>query len=151
MPIRRKPIPKNQTNAIKFVKIWQTSQSAMEAAERLGIHVNSAFLRAKKYRDRGVPLKKMPRSPAIDWAAIAELAAGLVEDNDGEKMPGSLDTRNTSDVGPAARLGDSPSNGAVRKRGRPKKETSQHSASGAAAELPAMDGKAVGRVGAAKG
>lgn len=54
---------KKKITQIEFVEIWETSESADEAAERLGISKDAAHARASNYRSKGVNLKSMPRKP----------------------------------------------------------------------------------------
>lgn len=45
-------------NAEKFVKAWQSSKSAKDAAKKLGVSAFYASSRASYYRRMGVDLKK---------------------------------------------------------------------------------------------
>lgn len=45
----------------QFVYAWQTSRSADEVAEKLKMPKPIVHARASSYREKGVPLKKMPR------------------------------------------------------------------------------------------
>jgi hypothetical protein len=49
--------------AMRFLEVWQSSNSAEEAAQRLGMPKAIANARASGYRKAGVNLKKMPRRP----------------------------------------------------------------------------------------
>jgi hypothetical protein len=53
-------MPSSSVTREEFVRIYQSSASTREAAERLGIKPAAVFSRAKKYRDKGVRLKQMP-------------------------------------------------------------------------------------------
>lgn len=59
----------------RFVELWQTSESAEEAAERMGITKLRAQQRAADYRKMGVKLKKFKRKQitTIDVARLNKL------------------------------------------------------------------------------
>jgi hypothetical protein len=56
----------------QFIRVWQTSETAEEAATRLGMPKPIVHARASEYRGMGITLKKMPRakSPIIDIARL---------------------------------------------------------------------------------
>ena len=61
----------------EFVKRWQASASALEAAKRMGISYSGVISRCAGYRKKGVPLKRMPhtgRAP-MSKGRIAALTA----------------------------------------------------------------------------
>jgi hypothetical protein len=45
----------------QFIRIWQTSISTAEAAERLGMSYSSLTMKAHHLRKKGIHLKKYPR------------------------------------------------------------------------------------------
>ena len=51
---------KQQTTPEQFVRAWQTAATADDAAKLLGVSINGLTGRAKKYRERGINLKKFP-------------------------------------------------------------------------------------------
>jgi hypothetical protein len=55
-----KTATKPQTTPEQFVRAWQTSPTAEDAAKLLKVSVNGLQSRAKKYRERGINLKKFP-------------------------------------------------------------------------------------------
>ena len=61
-----------------FVKLWQQSQSIAEFVAASGMTENAAYVRASRYRAKGVPLKKFLYQQGshrkINWAALKELA-----------------------------------------------------------------------------
>lgn len=48
-----------------FVTAWQQSKSTIEVAQRLGADTHWVNNRATHLRDKGVPLKSMPRQPKV--------------------------------------------------------------------------------------
>jgi hypothetical protein len=50
-------------SAAAFIEAWETCNSADEVAEKLGMPKPIVHARASTYRQQGVKLKKMPRSP----------------------------------------------------------------------------------------
>ena len=54
---------KYDVSAEQFIKVWQTSESADEVAERLRMPKGIVHARASNYRTAGIKLKKMPRRP----------------------------------------------------------------------------------------
>lgn len=70
----------------KFIQTWETSDSAKEVADKLGIKASSALARASKYRtDEGIPLKNMTRGGGAKLvledalAVLAEIRGESVE------------------------------------------------------------------------
>lgn len=64
-----------------FIRTWQDSMTAEEAADRLGITPKQATARASHYRNHGIPLQKMPRGgtrgrPRLDVARLSRIARG---------------------------------------------------------------------------
>ncbi len=75
--------PRKQVTQQDFVTAWQRSHSAKEVAEKLGLTVAGASVRATKLRKNGVPLKKFV-TRRVDYEALARLAASLIEQPEGE-------------------------------------------------------------------
>jgi hypothetical protein len=66
-----------------FVRVWQSSASAEEAARRLNMPRPVVIARASNYRLKGVQLKKMPRRPVqerLDVASLNRLIEQLPKD-----------------------------------------------------------------------
>ena len=61
----------------EFIKVWQTSKTLDEVAERTGIEKNAAAAKASGYRKKRVPLKRF-KEP-LDWERLAELAKEIKE------------------------------------------------------------------------
>ena len=63
MPSRRKRRSRKRyhVSVESFVRTWQSSTSASEASERLGLPVPLVTCRVWTYRRRGIKLKTMPR------------------------------------------------------------------------------------------
>ena len=70
------PVEESDTPfAERFVQVWQESDSAVEAAGKLGIKSRSASTMAYNYRRMGVPLKLMRRgNRKINVERLCELA-----------------------------------------------------------------------------
>lgn len=65
----------SSVNHADFVRIWQTSNTGAEAAERAGVSRNQAAVRAHRLREKGVPLKKfVPRRSGLDVVALTKIA-----------------------------------------------------------------------------
>ena len=75
--------------AQEFVRVWQTSESLDEVAERLRMPKAIAAARAAGYREKGVPLKKMRRrrTNGLDVAALNEIIEGLAAQAAAAKGP----------------------------------------------------------------
>lgn len=71
----KRPVP----SAEEFVRVWQTSKSVIEVAEKTGIDIRGARQRATLYRKKGVPLQRFSggRHPVPDWEALKALAEEL--------------------------------------------------------------------------
>jgi len=69
----------SQSTAELFVRTWQGAQSVGEVADTIGMEITSAYQRAIKMRDAGVPLKKLPlgRAGRLDYESLADLAREL--------------------------------------------------------------------------
>jgi hypothetical protein len=64
--------------AEEVIRVWQSSKSLGEAAERLGMRKTSLTCRISHMRKRGVPLKRMsPARSRLDYAALKRLAESL--------------------------------------------------------------------------
>ncbi len=74
---------KSEISPEMFVKIWQTSDTLAEAAERMNMKEASVAARARYFKGKGVPLKQLTKPYVNDWAELAELAQQL-EGGDGE-------------------------------------------------------------------
>jgi hypothetical protein len=63
----------------KFIEVWQTSNSADEVSQRLGMPKPIVHARASNYRQLGIKLKKMPRTPRhkLDVAHLNRLIEEL--------------------------------------------------------------------------
>jgi hypothetical protein len=69
--------------AALFVRVWETSASAEEAALKLKMPKPIVVARASNYRQKGVQLKKMPRGPyqrRLDVACLNRLIEQLAKD-----------------------------------------------------------------------
>lgn len=63
----------------EFVRAWQTSDSLAQVAERTGLKLETARARGRRFRKRGIPLKRFGGQgrPATDWEALKKLAEEL--------------------------------------------------------------------------
>ncbi len=59
-----------------FVEVWQTSETLQEVADKLGMPLKKASVKASRFRGKGVPLKNF-RTASVDWAAVAKYAESL--------------------------------------------------------------------------
>lgn len=71
-----------EKEARAFVHAWQTSRSLREVCEKTGLAELSASVRAARYRDHGVVLKRFGANKSngpdqIQWDALAEYACAL--------------------------------------------------------------------------
>jgi transposase len=68
-------------SAEKFVETWQTSESAQEVADKLGMPKAVVHARVSNYREAGIKLKKMVRkSPrAMNVEALNKLCEQLLD------------------------------------------------------------------------
>jgi hypothetical protein len=73
-------------SAEQFITVWQTSDTAQEAAERLKMPKDIAHARASMYRKAGVRLKRMPRrgQGGLNVAALNK----LIEELDRQRAEG---------------------------------------------------------------
>jgi len=64
----------------EFIKIWQTSDSVAEVAQKARRRKGACRTRACRYRQRGVPLKEFPVVEWLppDWGELAEYGASLL-------------------------------------------------------------------------
>ena len=66
--------------ALKFIETWQTSDTVFEVMKKLKMRRSACNLRAKRYRERGVPLKELdpgyPHAGTYEgqWEDLAEYA-----------------------------------------------------------------------------
>jgi hypothetical protein len=79
--------------ARKFIEVWQTSETVAEVMAKLKMRRPACTLRAKRYRDRGVPLKDLDPGYAQagtyggQWEDLAEYAKDLVSKKPAEEGP----------------------------------------------------------------
>lgn len=75
-------LPQNSTagSAKEFVTLWQLCENFDEFIERSGLTETAAYLRARSYREKGVPLKSLARTKGLDWGALAALAEEIGEE-----------------------------------------------------------------------
>ena len=65
----------------EFVRVWQTSRSAVEVGKYYGIPPETVSQKAAYLRKRGVPLKRMPtRVTKADYTELRRLAEELLHD-----------------------------------------------------------------------
>ena len=84
-----------------FVKGWNSSYSAAEAAEKLGMTVSSVLARSSKHRGEGFPLKYMPKgggaklNPDTTLQLIAEMTGKTIEEvrAEGAKLKAAAEAR----------------------------------------------------------
>lgn len=71
--------PQTRIDPAEFVRVWQSSQSVREVAERLGKEHPTITAVAKRMRDNGVPLRAIERKTQTDddYQALTELALSL--------------------------------------------------------------------------
>ena len=65
-----------------FIKLWQTSESIREVAEKTGLTPGGANSRAQLYRKNGVQLKRFPKGssgPRLDYKSLAKLPAIVLQ------------------------------------------------------------------------
>ena len=60
--------------APEFVRVWQTSGSVSEAAQRMHMDPRTVKQRAVAYRKQGIDLKKFRDNAPLDVASLQELA-----------------------------------------------------------------------------
>lgn len=91
-----------------FVEIWQTSESAKEAASRLGMPVAIASARASIYRTMGIPLKSMRKKKTIDVDSLNELIKELNrrQGKTTEPLPNGTTERKKKPLKPEAGIKD---------------------------------------------
>jgi hypothetical protein len=72
-----------------FIRLWQTSNSVDEFCESTAEHRNgepmkkqSAYSRSRSLREQGIPLKTFSRAQSTDFAALAELAASFLSEEE---------------------------------------------------------------------
>lgn len=78
--VRKQSVP-----AARFVSVYNTSNSAREVAEKLGIAQSSVYTRAKTYKDLGIKLKDLEggqRGNRIDVAAMNKIAEEVLSVKD---------------------------------------------------------------------
>lgn len=80
------PHRRGTISAEQFIAVWQKAASVDDVARELGISVESASHRAGTFRQKGIPLKKMPTAQPYYWDDLAEFATLMLE-NDEEGGP----------------------------------------------------------------
>lgn len=72
----RKTVP-----AHTFIKQWQRGKTLSDVAEKLNMSPDSAKVRAMKYRQHGVPLKKFAKGGRSEatWQQLAKLAKAVAK------------------------------------------------------------------------
>ena len=63
-----------------FIRVWQTSNSVAEVAQRVCRRKGAVRMRAFRYRRFGVPLKEFPATviETPDWDELAQYAESLM-------------------------------------------------------------------------
>lgn len=69
-----------RTSPKEFIEAWQTSQTINDVMQKTGMKKHAVLARAKNYRTKGVPLKKMQQPRTLDWKNLAEYAENLLEE-----------------------------------------------------------------------
>lgn len=94
-----KGLTKYDVSPEQFCKVWTESNSADEVADKLGMPKPIVHARASSYREKGIPLKKMPRhvKTGLDVAALKALVETLNKEHGVEGTTGGDD-----DEAPAA-------------------------------------------------
>lgn len=65
------------TSAKQFVRIWQESNSNQEVACRLGVTESASSVRARRYRKKGIELKKFQGGRTLDLTELRREALKL--------------------------------------------------------------------------
>jgi len=63
--------------AREFIRVWQSSSTRREVAEKLRMSSDNVRQRVKRYRRNGIPLKEMEYTET--WTQLAEYAKELAE------------------------------------------------------------------------
>jgi transposase len=76
-------------SAEEFVVAWQTSKSAQEVADRLGVPKPIVHARASAYQQAGIKLKHMPKGPRkrLDLEELNRLAEAALANATQEAQP----------------------------------------------------------------
>ena len=71
-----KPQEITMGTAEEFVSVWQSSSSLIEVSKRLGLSKLTLSVRATRYRNAGIPLKKfiVQDNKCLDVAGLTKLA-----------------------------------------------------------------------------
>lgn len=72
--------PVGQVSARQFIEAWQTSETIAEVADKTGLGYQNVFSRAKRFREKGIPLKDLTTRESVD--DLADFARDFLEDND---------------------------------------------------------------------
>lgn len=89
----RKPKQTYQVTPEQVITVWQTSETAQEAAEKLGMPLPILHARVCSYRRRGWPLKSMNRRRGrhkLDNERLRQLASDLLPEGAVVPVPKKL-------------------------------------------------------------
>jgi transposase len=97
---KRKGMTEYNVTAEQFIVTWQTSKTAQEAADRLGMPKAIVHARASAYRQAGIKLKPMPRGRGkqLDLQKLNRLAEAALEGAPEE--PQLSDAKQKKDLAP---------------------------------------------------
>lgn len=68
---------KNEVTVEQIIVVWEESDTAEEAAEKLGLTRANLDQRVRGYRKAGVELKKMPTRKPLDVAGLNKMIREL--------------------------------------------------------------------------
>lgn len=86
----RRKLAQYEVTPEEFCRVWTAASSADEVAEKLDMPKPIVSARASTYREKGIPLKKMPRGSSkrgLDVQGLKELVEAL---NKQHNVPASL-------------------------------------------------------------
>lgn len=74
--------PNKPVSPEEFIKVWQTTATRKEVAEKLKMNANACSQRAANYRNQGIRLKKLtpPGRAGLDLKKLSALAAKYRKD-----------------------------------------------------------------------
>jgi hypothetical protein len=86
---RKPPRPHARPTPVEFIAVWQTSTTLAEVASRLRMTKSQCWVRAWRYRRRGVPLKVFPPGglQVWDWHKLAAYADAQDDPSQGSENP----------------------------------------------------------------
>lgn len=86
---KKQPRTEYNVTPEQFITTWQTSETAQEVADKLGMPKAIVLARASSYRSDGIKLKKMKRDSkkALDVDALNRLIEKLNESTSKESTP----------------------------------------------------------------